>query len=95
MRLVETVECLVLDDLGVECNSRFVLSHLYRIIERRRSTRGFLTIITSNHSADGLTQHWKPETPKAAPFEDALRFIERIGESFIALPVTGRNLRRQ
>jgi len=94
LRMVETVECLVLDDLGVECGSRFVLSHLYRIIEKRRSSRGFLTIITSNHSADSLTQHWKPESSRAAPFENALRIIERIGESFISLPVTGRNLRQ-
>jgi DNA replication protein DnaC len=94
LRMVETVECLVLDDLGVECGSRFVLGHLYRLIERRRSTSGFMTIITSNHSADSLTQHWRPESPKAAPFEDTLRIVERIGESFISLPIIGRNLRQ-
>jgi DNA replication protein DnaC len=93
LRLVDSVEWLVLDDLGVECSSRFVISRLYRIIEGRRSRAGFYTIVTSNKDARGLELHWRPERPGAVAFDDCIRIIERIGESFVPVHLEGRSLR--
>lgn len=93
LRLVDSVQWLVLDDLGVECGSRFVISRLYRIIEGRRSKPGLYTIFTSNKDAMGLEQHWRPETPKAPAFDDCIRIIERIGEYCVPIHLVGRSLR--
>jgi DNA replication protein DnaC len=95
LRLVDSVEWLVLDDLGVECGSRFVISRLYRIIEGRRSRRGLYTIFTSNKDARGLEQHWRPERPGAAAFDDCERIIQRIGEYCTPIHLTGRSLREK
>jgi DNA replication protein DnaC len=93
LRLVENVEWLVLDDLGVECSSRFVISRLYRIIEGRRSRQGLYTIFTSNKDARGLEQHWRPERPGAVTFDDCERIIQRVGEYCTPIHVQGQNLR--
>ena len=93
LRLVETVEWLVLDDLGVECASRFVISRLYRLLEGRRGESGLYTIFTSNKDARGLEQHWRPERPGAPAFDDCQRMIQRIGEYCTPIHVTGQSLR--
>jgi DNA replication protein DnaC len=95
LRLVGSVKWLVLDDLGVECGSRFVIQHLYRIIEERRSKSGLYTIFTSNKDARGLAMHWRPETPKAPAFDDCIRIIERIGEYCTPIHLVGRSLREK
>jgi DNA replication protein DnaC len=95
LRLVEQVQWLVLDDLGVECGSRFVIQKLYRIIEGRRSIRGLYTIFTSNKDAYGLEQHWRPEGPKAVAFDDCIRIIERLGEYCVPMHLKGRSLRER
>ena len=96
LRQIQTVEWLVLDDLGVECHSRFVLSRLYSLIEGRRTT-GRFTIFTSNKDAEALAQHWRPESTsgslKAAPFDDGIRIIERLGEYCVPIQLVGANLR--
>lgn len=95
LRLVEHVQWLVLDDLGVECGSRFVISRLYRIIEGRRSQRGLYTVFTSNKDAHGLELHWRPEGPKAVAFDDCIRIIERLGEYCVPMHLKGRSLRER
>lgn len=95
LRLMERVSWLVLDDLGVECGSRFVVSHLYRIIEGRRSQPGLYTIFTSNKDAKGLEQHWRPESLRAAAFDDCYRVIERLGEYCVPIHLVGQSLRQR
>jgi DNA replication protein DnaC len=95
LRLVDSVEWLVFDDLGVECGSRFVINRLYRIIEGRRSRSGCYTIFTSNKDAKGLEQHWRPERPATPAFDDCIRIIERIGEYCVPIQVVGHNLREK
>jgi DNA replication protein DnaC len=95
LRLIESVEWLVLDDLGVECGSRFVISRLYRIVEGRRSRPGLYTIFTSNKDARGLEAHWREDVPGAMAFDDCERIIQRIGGYYTAVHLTGENLREQ
>lgn len=93
LRQIEGVCWLVLDDLGAECRSRFVIQRLYRLIEHRRGRSGSYTIFTSNKDAHGLERHWRDDGARENLFDDASRIIERLGESCVPIPVVGRNLR--
>lgn len=93
LRLVQTIPWLVLDDLGVECSTDWVISHLYMILEGRRSA-GLFTIFTSNKDARSLQQKWHPDNDPDA-FEDAVRIVQRIGEYCVPLYLVGRNLRER
>lgn len=95
LRLVERVEWLVLDDVGVECGSRFAINRFYQIIEGRRSQPGRYTIFTSNRDMKGLEQHWRPEGPRGATFDDGIRIIERLGEYCVGIHLIGQNLRQR
>jgi DNA replication protein DnaC len=95
LRLVDSVEWLVLDDLGVECGSRFVIGRLYRIIEGRRSRSGLYTIFTSNKDARGLDRHWRPDGAGSGAFDDCERIIQRIGEYCTPIHLVGRSLREK
>ncbi len=94
LRLMDEIEWLALDDLGVECSSSFVISRLYRLIEGRRSRRGLYTIFTSNKDARGLEKHWRPERSQTT-FDDGERIIQRIGEYCISIHMSGRSLREK
>jgi DNA replication protein DnaC len=91
LKLVKTVELLILDDLGVECGSQYEIRELYLILEARRS-HGLYTIFTSNRDAKDLAQYWRNDT---GVFQDSQRIIERLGEYCFAVPVAGRNQRRK
>jgi len=91
LRLVKSVELLVLDDLGVECGSPFEIRELYLILEARRS-HGLYTIFTSNRDAKDLEQYWRNDK---GVFQDASRIIDRLGEYAFAVPVSGRNQRQK
>jgi DNA replication protein DnaC len=95
LRQMERVTWLVLDDLGVECSSRFVIQRLYHLIESRRARSGLYTIFTSNKDASGLEQHWGEEGSHKRSFDDGRRIIERLGESCVPIHVTGYNLRER
>lgn len=90
LRLVRSVEVLVLDDLGVENHSRYVIGELYSVLEARRS-QGLYTIFTSNRDADNLQEYWGNENEGV--FLDALRVIDRLGEYCMVVSVQGSNLR--
>lgn len=92
LRLVKSVELLILDDLGVECGSAYEIRELYLILEARRS-RGLYTIFTSNRDAKDLEQYWRSE--QSGVFQDAVRVIERLGEYAFSIPVAGRNQRER
>ena len=91
LRLVKSVELLILDDLGVECGSPYEIRELYLILEARRS-HGLYTIFTSNRDAKDLEQYWRNDK---IVFQDATRIIERLGEYAFVVPVGGRNQRRK
>jgi DNA replication protein DnaC len=91
IRLVKSVELLILDDLGVEHGSPYEIRELYLILEARRS-HGLYTIFTSNRDAKDLEQYWRSET---GVFQDTLRIIGRLGEYAFAVPVAGRNQRER
>jgi DNA replication protein DnaC len=92
LRLVRTIPWLVLDDLGVECSSPWVISQLYAILETRRLTELF-TIFTSNNDMRALQEQWHPESQHR--FASAIRIIQRIGEYCTPVYVSGRNLREK
>jgi DNA replication protein DnaC len=92
LRLVKQVELLVLDDLGVECGSKYEIRELYLILEARRS-HGLYTIFTSNRGATDLKEYWC--NAQDGVFADGLRIIDRLGEYCFAVPVAGRNQRRK
>lgn len=92
LRLVKSVELLVLDDLGVECGSKYEIRELYLILEARRS-HGLYTIFTSNRDAKDLEKYWRNE--KEGIFQDGQRIVDRIGEYAFSVPVAGRNQRQK
>lgn len=92
LRLVRSVELLILDDLGVESGSKYEIKELYLILEARRS-HGLFTIFTSNRDAKDLSQYWRNE--KEGVFQDGFRIIDRLGEYCFAVPVAGRNQRQK
>ena len=53
MRVVQTVDCLVLDDLGTQKTTEWVTEIIYRIIEYR-SNEELPTIITTNTTLEDL-----------------------------------------
>ena len=91
-KLVQSVELLVLDDLGVECGSKYEIRELYLILEKRRS-RGLFTIFTSNRDAKDLEKYWRNE--RDGVFQDGQRIVDRIGEYAFSVPVQGRNQRQK
>lgn len=91
-RLVKSVELLVLDDLGVECGSKYEIRELYLILEARRS-HGLYTVFTSNRDAKDLEKYWRNE--KDGIFQDGQRIVDRIGEYAFSVPVAGRNQRQK
>lgn len=88
-----TVHWLVLDDLGVEKPSPFVIQEFYLLIEKRRMT-GLWTIITSNLSTAQLARHWRSKDLQPGDFDPALRVVERIKEYCDGCAVGGRNQRQ-
>lgn len=91
LRLVKSVELLILDDLGVECGSAYEIRELYLILEARRS-HGLYTIFTSNRDAKDLAQYWRNDN---GVFQDGQRIIDRLGEYCFVVPVAGRNQRQK
>ncbi len=88
MRLVQDVDWLVLDDLGVEAGSKYEIRELYRILEARRS-QGLYTLFTSNKDRLDLLHYWH------AGVDDARRIVDRLGEYCLVVPVNGDNQRRK
>ena len=91
-RLLKSAEWLVLDDLGVECGTKYEIGELYLIIEARRS-QGLYTLFTSNLDAEDLYRKWRHA--KEGVYEDSHRVIARLGEYAFVIPVTGANHRLQ
>ena len=94
LRAVTQVPWLVLDDLGVEGTTEFILGELYYIIQKRRQ-QGLYTIFTSNLSMSDLGRRWKPADVEEGQFNAGVRIVERIKEYCVGVSVKSRNLRER
>lgn len=92
LKVVTDVPFLVLDDLGVEKPTTYVLEKFYLIIDKRQS-RGLYTILTSNLSTKDLEAYWRPSDVPVGGFHPGLRIVERIREYCSGISIKGGNLR--
>lgn len=92
LRLAQTVPWLVLDDLGAEYGSPWMISQLYAIVETRRLLNLF-TIFTSNQDVQTLQEQWHRESRHRS--DDAFRIIQRLGEDCLPVYLSGHTLRGQ
>lgn len=91
LRIVTEVPFLVLDDIGVEKPTPYVLGRFYLIVDKRQS-RGLYTIFTSNLTTTDLEAYWRPESIPHG-FHEGQRVIERIREYCSGINIKGKNLR--
>lgn len=98
LQIIEDVEWLVLDDLGVESGrsgeaSAYVLKTLYFIIQKRADL-GRFTIITTNLGMTDLERLWSPSHDAASGgFHEGRRITARLREYGEIVLVRGKNLR--
>ena len=91
LKIITEVPFLVLDDLGVEKPTTYVLERFYLIVDKRQS-KGLYTIFTSNMSTIDLEKYWRP-TDVPSGFHAGQRVIERIREYCVGVSIKGQNLR--
>lgn len=91
LEAVKNVPWLVLDDLGVERPTGYVIEQLYSIISLRMQ-RGLYTIFTSNFTPRDLESYW---TKDDAAGVAGRRIISRLKEYCVAVTVKGMNLREK
>lgn len=92
LRAITEVPFLVLDDLGVEKPTVYILERFYLIINKRQN-KGLYTIITSNLSTKDLEAYWRPSDVPMGGFHPGLRIVERIREYCSGVSIKGGNLR--
>ena len=93
--LAHTVKVLILDDLGVEKPTDFVLERLYALVEERRNDLSLYTVITSNYSTEVLAQRFLfHDRPLVADDQPGFRVAERLEEDFMVIEVKGQKLRK-
>jgi DNA replication protein DnaC len=89
------VDLLILDDLGTEMSTRWVLEQLF-ILLNERLTRNKTTIITSNLDLGtgdlSLAVHLAAGREDADFREQAVRIVARIREASVAIHVNGPQL---
>jgi DNA replication protein DnaC len=85
---------VVIDDLGAEKPTDFVISELYYIVNHRLSS-GHYTIITSNVTSQQLEAIWRPQSVKAGDFHNGKRVIERLKQHCLGITIGGRNERKK
>lgn len=91
LEAVQTVPWLVLDDIGVERPTPYVIEQFYSIISLRMQ-RGLYTIFTSNFNPRDLENYWC-EDPKISM--NAHRIIARLREYCAGIAAKGQNLREK
>jgi hypothetical protein len=92
VRIAETVDVLVLDDLAVERPTGWVLETLCDLLEERWSN-GLATIVTCNFDVFGLRDYWRRGDMAPADVMNVGRIGERLGASCRHVLVSGENLR--
>lgn len=73
----EKCDLLILDDLGSELTTPFVLSALYQLINQRLNA-GVHTVISSNLNLDGVRERYSPQV--ASRLEGEYRGLPFLGE---------------
>ena len=91
LEAVKNVPWLVLDDIGVERPTGYVIEQLYGIVSLRMQ-RGLYTIFTSNFTPRDLESYW---TKDDAAGVAGKRIISRLKEYCVAVTVKGANLREK
>lgn len=89
---IETVPWLVLDDVGVEKPTDYILEQMYGIVTLRMQNQRY-TIFTSNFSPRDLGTHWCKNVPENEIA--GARIVERIKEYCAVIEVKGANLREK
>lgn len=89
LRAITETPVIVLDDLGVERPTPYVLEQLYLIIDKRHN-RNLYTIFTSNMGMKELDAYWNPSKQS---FHPGTRIIERMREYCTGIIAKGENLR--
>lgn len=89
--LAETADALVLDDLGSERPTSWVLEFLVTLLELRRSA-GQITILTSNFSPSDLGDAWSESAKTTSDEMNVSRLMQRIPRYCRVLEVAGPNL---
>lgn len=86
------VDALLLDDVGKEPLTRFVVGHFFRLFDQRSRTHtpNRLTFFTSNHSLDELAAIYE-RNPETAQFAEPI--CSRIVGMAIQIELTGRDRR--
>lgn len=92
LKVITEVPFLVLDDLGVEKPTTYVLERFYLIIDKRQRN-GRYTIFSSNLSTKDLEEYWRPTDVDEGEFHPGLRIVERIREYCTGVSMKGKNLR--
>ena len=92
LKVVTEVPFLVLDDMGVEKPTPYVLEKFYLIVDKRQS-RGLYTIFTSNMSTKDLEAYWRPGDIPEGKFHPGMRIVERIREYCAGVSFRRGNLR--
>ena len=91
MRSYKTVDLLIIDDMGKEQPTNWALTKMYEIINSRYENYRPV-IITTNYSAEELTQRL---TPKDGDNTTAAACIDRILESTYTVALAGESWRRR
>lgn len=82
------VPVLVLDDLGTESPTDWVLRKIFTLMELR-SAKGLLTIITSNNPIDILAKRWHKKYQDPETQQMSQRIQRRFNDYYVSLFVDG------
>lgn len=85
MGRIKAVDLLVLDDLGTERPSSWVIEKLFQIVDYRYRHE-LRTLVTSNYSPAELVEKWGGDTY-------GYRIVDRLLEMCLPVPCFGSNLR--
>lgn len=95
INLLQTADCLVLDDIGSEAVSEFVRDDILLTILDYRMEHKLLTIFTSNLNKNDLVKHYTYDRKDNSNAMKAKRLVERIdilSENFV---LSGKDMRRE
>lgn len=92
--LLNQVELLILDDMGIEYMSKWSYEKLYSIIDGRNRSKKPL-IITTNLTMEEFRNFLKVEDYKSAIYDDKERIYNRITEMCVKTELKGNSFRIQ
>jgi hypothetical protein len=90
--IVQNVEILFIDDLGVESPSKHTIKKWEELINAR-ILKGKRTMITSNFSLAGLKEAWKLKEMEGTGFQPCTRVISRLKGAYVQIGFNCPDLR--